>query len=162
MSTRPIYDGSGGVPLSGMVRRLVFAHHFGDVNLLLSDYITDGSRIMIRRNIQKRVRTIAPFLSLDHDPYPVISEGRIFWIQDAYTTSEYFPSAQPAPGFNLNYIRNSVKVVIDAYNGTVDFYLMDPQDAIVATYQRIFPDLFKPFAVMPGRTRRCALASARS
>jgi uncharacterized protein len=143
------YDGSGGVPLSGMLRRLIFAHHFGDVNLLLSDYITDASRIMIRRNIQKRVRTIAPFLSLDHDPYPVISEGRIFWIQDAYTTSEYFPSAQPAPGFNLDYIRNSVKVVIDAYNGTVDFYLMDAQDAIAATYQRIFPDLFKPFALMP-------------
>src|SRR5215470_2170464 len=149
------YDGSGGVPLSGMVRRLIFAHHFGDVNLLLSDYITDGSRIMIRRNIQNRVRTIAPFLSLDHDPYPVISEGRIFWIQDAYTTSEYFPSAQPAPGgFNLDYIRNSVKVVIDAYNGTVDFYLMDPQDAIAATYQRIFPDLFKPFAVMPGDLKK--------
>ena len=149
------YDGSGGVPLSGMVRRLIFAHHFGDVNLLLSDYITDGSRIMIRRNIQNRVRTIAPFLSLDHDPYPVISEGRIFWIQDAYTTSEYFPSAQPAPGgFNLDYIRNSVKVVIDAYNGTVDFYLMDPQDAIAATYQRVFPDLFKPFAVMPGDLKK--------
>lgn len=143
------YDGSGGVPLSGMVRRLIFAHHFNDVNLVLSDYIGDDSRIMIRRNIQKRVGTIAPFLALDRDPYLVVSEGRMFWMQDAYTTSEYFPYAQPAPGLNLNYIRNSVKVVIDAYNGTVDFYLMDPADPIAATYRRIFPDLFKPFAAMP-------------
>ena len=104
---------------------------------------------MIRRNIQKRVGTIAPFLTLDRDPYLVVSEGRMFWMQDAYTTSEYFPYAQPAPGHNLNYIRNSVKVVIDAYNGTVDFYLMDPADPIAATYQRIFPALFKPLAVMP-------------
>jgi len=144
------YDGSGGIPLSGMVRRLIFAHHFNDVNLLLSDYITDGSRIMIRRSIQKRVGAIASFLSLDRDPYLVISEGRLFWIQDAYTTSEYFPYAQPASVLNLdlNYIRNSVKIVIDAYNGTVDFYLMDPADPIAATYQRIFPGLFRPFAAM--------------
>ncbi|MBR0833832.1 UPF0182 family protein [Bradyrhizobium manausense] len=148
------YGGSGGVPLSGMVRRLIFAHHFNDVNLLLSDYIGDDSRIMIRRNIQKRVGMIAPFLALDRDPYLVVSEGRMFWIQDAYTTSEYFPYAQPAPGLNLNYIRNSVKAVIDAYNGTVDFYLMDPADPIAATYQRIFPDLFKPFAAMPSDLRK--------
>lgn len=143
------YGGSGGISLRGMLRRLIFAHHFNDVNLLLSDYITDDSRIMIRRNIRERVHMIAPFLSLDHDPYLVISEGRMFWMQDAYTTSEYFPSAQPAPDLNLNYIRNSVKIVIDAYNGTVDFYLIDPEDPIAATYQRIFPGLFKPFAVMP-------------
>lgn len=143
------YDGSGGVPLSGMVRRLIFAHHFNDVNLMLSDYITDGSRIMIRRNIKERVGAISPFLKFDRDPYLVISEGRMFWIQDAYTTSEYFPYAQPAPGLNLNYIRNSVKIVIDAYNGAVDFYLMDSTEPIAATYQRIFPELFKPFAVMP-------------
>jgi uncharacterized protein len=143
------YGGSGGVPLSGTVRRLIFSQHFNDVNLLLSDYITDSSRIMIRRNIQERVHTIAPFLRLDRDPYLVISEGRMFWIQDAYTTSEYFPAARPAPGLNLNYIRNSVKAVIDAYNGTVDFYLTDPADPIAATYRRIFPGLFKPFAAMP-------------
>ncbi|MGY8633927.1 UPF0182 family protein [Bradyrhizobium sp. 14AA] len=143
------YDGSGGIPLSGIVRRLIFSHHFNDVNLLLSDYIGDDSRIMIRRNIKTGVGTIAPFLTLDRDPYLVVSEGRMFWMQDAYTTSEYFPYAQPAPGHNLNYIRNSVKVVIDAYNGTIDFYLMDPADPIAATYQRIFPALFKPFAVMP-------------
>ena len=143
------YDGAGGVPLSGMLRKIVFAHHFNDMNLLLSSYITDDSRIMIRRNIRERVRTITPFLSLDRDPYLVISEGRIFWMQDAYTTSDYFPSAQPAPDLNLNYIRNSVKIVIDAYNGTVDFYLIDSTDPIAATYQRIFPEFFKPLAAMP-------------
>ncbi len=143
------YDGTGGVPIGGIVQRILFAYHFNDVNLLLSSYITDDSRIMIRRNIQKRVRTIAPFLRLDHDPYLVISDGRLFWMQDAYTTSDYFPYAQPVQGLNLNYIRNSVKVVIDAYNGTVDFYLMDSADPIAATYQRIFPTMFKPFAVMP-------------
>jgi uncharacterized membrane protein (UPF0182 family) len=143
------YNGTGGVPVGGIGRRILFAWYFNDVNLLLSSYITGNSRIMIRRNIQERVRTIAPFLRLDHDPYLVISEGRLFWMQDAYTTSGYFPYAQPVRGFDLNYIRNSVKVVVDAYNGTVEFYLMDSSDPIAATYQRIFPDLFKPFTAMP-------------
>src|SRR5258708_8760629 len=104
---------------------------------------------MMRRDIQERVRTIAPFLRLDHDPYMVISDGRLFWMQDAYTTSRYFPYAQPAKDLDLNYIRNSVKVVVDAYNGTVDFYLMDSADPIAATYQEIFPGLFKPFPAIP-------------
>ena len=89
------YDGTGGVPVGGIARRILFAWYFNDVNLLLSSYITGDSRIMIRRNIQERVRTIAPFLRLDHDPYLVISDGRLFWMQDAYTTSNYFPYAQP-------------------------------------------------------------------
>jgi uncharacterized membrane protein (UPF0182 family) len=144
-----IYDGTGGIAVSGMPRRFLFAWYFNDMNLLLSSYITSESRIMIRRNIQERVGTIAPFLRLDHDPYLVISDGRLFWMQDAYTTSDYFPYAQPAQDLDLNYIRNSVKVVVDAYNGTVDFYLMDSLDPIAATYQRIFPGLFKPFAAMP-------------
>jgi uncharacterized protein len=143
------YDGTGGVPVGGVARRLLFAGYFNDVNLVLSSYITGDSRIMIRRNIQERVGTIAPFLRLDHDPYLVISDGRLFWMQDAYTTSDYFPYAQPAQGLRLNYIRNSVKIVVDAYNGTVDFYLMDSAEPIAATWQRIFPGLFKPFAAMP-------------
>src|SRR6202048_3059347 len=143
------YDGAGGVPIGTMASRMLFAYYFNDPNLLLSIYITADSRIMIRRNIQERVRTIAPFLSLDHDPYLVISSGRMFWMQDAYTTSSYFPASQPAENIDLNYIRNSVKVVIDAYNGTVDFYLMDPGDPIAVTYQRIFPGLFKPLAAVP-------------
>jgi uncharacterized protein len=143
------YDGAGGVPIGAMAWRTLFAYYFNDPNLLLSSYITTDSRIMIRRNIQERVRTIAPFLRLDHDPYLVISNGRMFWMQDAYTTSSYFPSAQPAQDLDLNYIRNSVKVTVDAYNGTVELYLIDPGDPIAATYRRIFPTLFKLFAAMP-------------
>ena len=143
------YDGTGGVPIGGILRRNLFAWHFGDLNLLLSSYITGASRIMIRRDIQEQARSIAPFLRLDHDPYLVISNGKLYWIQDAYTTSDYFPYAQPVQRLGLNYIRNSVKIVIDAYNGTVAFYLMDAAEPIARTYQRIFPDLFKPFAAMP-------------
>ncbi|MDH2398665.1 UPF0182 family protein [Bradyrhizobium sp. SSUT18] len=148
------YDGAGGVPIGAMMWRGLFAYYFNDPNLLLSSYITTDSRIMIRRNIGERVRTIAPFLRLDHDPYLVISNGRMFWMQDAYTVSSYFPSAQPAQDQDINYIRNSVKVIIDAYNGTVDFYLMDTADPIAATYRRIFPNLFKPFSSMPTDLRR--------
>ena len=143
------YDGTGGVPIGGILRRNLFAWHFGDLNLLLSSYITGASRIMIRRDIQEQARAIAPFLRLDHDPYLVISNGKLYWIQDAYTTSDYFPYAQPVQRLSLNYIRNSVKIVIDAYNGTVAFYLMDAAEPIARTYQQIFPDLFKPFAAMP-------------
>ena len=143
------YDGTGGVPIGGVLHRLLFAWYFNDVNLLLSSYITGESRIMLRRTIKERMTTIAPFLRLDHDPYLVISRGRLFWIQDAYTTSSYFPYAQTARGFDLNYIRNSVKVIVDAYNGSVDFYLMDASDPVAATYRRIFPTLFKPFTELP-------------
>jgi uncharacterized membrane protein (UPF0182 family) len=143
------YDGTGGVPIGAMAWRALFATYFNDPNLLLSNYITAGSRIMIRRDIQERVSTIAPFLRLDHDPYLVISGGRMFWIQDAYTTTSYFPSAQPVQDLDLNYIRNSVKMIVDAYNGTVDFYLIDSGDPIAATYQQIFPSLFKPFTALP-------------
>jgi uncharacterized membrane protein (UPF0182 family) len=145
------YDGSGGVPLSSLARQLLFAWYFNDINLVLSRYITADSRIMLRRNIEERVRTIAPFLRFDADPYLVIDDGRLFWMQDAYTTTQYFPYAEPARGFDLNYIRNSVKVVIDAFNGTVSFYLIDAADPIAATWQHIYPTLFRPFAAMaPG------------
>jgi uncharacterized membrane protein (UPF0182 family) len=143
------YNGTGGVPIGSLARKTLFGWYFGDVNLLLSTYVAPDSRIMFRRNIQERVRTIAPFLRLDRDPYLVISGGRLFFIQDAYTTSRYFPYAQPAQRFGLNYIRNSVKIVIDAYNGSVDFYLMESAEPIAATWQHIFPELFKPFAAMP-------------
>jgi len=144
------YDGADGVPIGGIGWRSLFAWYFGDVNLLLSDYITSESRIMLHRNIKDRVETIAPFLQLDRDPYVVISEGRLYWIQDAYTTSAWFPYAKPEPdGGDINYIRNSVKILIDAYNGTVSFYVTDAADPIIATYRRIFPSLFKPFDAMP-------------
>jgi hypothetical protein len=135
--------------VGGIARRALFAWYFKDPNLMLTSYITSDSRIMFRRTIQDRVRTIAPFLRLDRDPYLVISKGRLFWMQDAYTTSRYFPYAQTLPGLELNYIRNAVKVVIDAYNGTVSFYVADPSDPIAATYRHIFPGLIQPLAAMP-------------
>lgn len=143
------YNGADGVPIGGSARRTLFAWYFDDPNILLSQYVTAESRIVFRRNIQERVRTIAPFLSLDHDPYIVISNGRLYWIQDTYTTSSWFPYSSALEGSTTNYIRNSVKIVVDAYNGSVDFYVTDPTDPIVATYRRIFPDLFKPFTAMP-------------
>ena len=143
------YSGSDGIAIGSTARRSLFAWQFDDPNILLTDYVTNTSRILLHRNIQDRVRTIAPFLSLDHDPYLVTSNGRLFWMQDAYTTSPWFPYAQPGFGDGANYIRNAVKVVIDAYNGTVDFYISDPNDPIIRTYQRIFPGLFKPLAAMP-------------
>jgi uncharacterized protein len=149
-----MYGGSGGVPVGGIFRRALFAWYFKDPNLLLTSYITGDSRVMMRRTIQDRVRTIAPFLRLDRDPYVVVSEGRLFWMQDAYTSSEYFPYSQPFRELQLNYIRNAVKVVIDAYHGTVQFYVADAADPIAATYQRIFPGLLQPFEAMPQELQR--------
>jgi uncharacterized protein len=148
------YNGADGIPISGAAWRTLFAWYFDDMNILLSRYITTQSRIMIHRNIQERVQTIAPFLQLDHDPYVVISDGRLYWMQDAYTTSDWFPYSQAPPDADINYIRNSVKVVIDAYNGTVTFYVMDTADPIIATWRRIFPRLFKPFDAMPPDLQR--------
>ncbi len=148
------YSGRDGVAVGSVARRSLFAWQFDDPNILLTGYITDQSRILFHRNIQDRVRTIAPFLSLDHDPYIVASEGRLFWIQDAYTTSSWFPYAQPGISDGSNYIRNAVKVVIDAYSGTVDLYVSDPADPILQTYQRIFPGLFKPLEAMPKDLRQ--------
>ncbi|MGF6602948.1 uncharacterized membrane protein (UPF0182 family) [Paraburkholderia sp. GAS448] len=148
------YSGRDGVTIGGMARRSLFAWEFDDPNILLSGYITDESRILLHRNIQERVRTIAPFLSLDRDPYIVASDGRLFWMQDAYTTSQWFPYAQPGFADGANYIRNAVKIVVDAYNGTVDFYVSDPTDPILRTYERIFPGLFKPLDAMPQALRQ--------
>ncbi len=148
------YSGRDGVAIGSMARRSLFAWQFDDPNILLTGYITDQSRILLHRNIQDRVRTLAPFLTLDHDPYIVASGGRLFWMQDAYTTSQWFPYSQPTNGDDTNYIRNAVKVVIDAYNGTVDFYVSDPTDPILRTYQRIFPGQFKPLDAMPQDLRQ--------
>jgi len=142
------YSGADGVPIGGIAKKALFAWYFGDINILLSEYITGDSRILFRRNIQERIRTIAPFLRLDADPYVVVSNGRLFWIQDAYTASRWFPYSKPVDDGSANYIRNAVKVVIDAYNGTVDFYVSDPSDPIIATYAKIFPGLLKPFKAM--------------
>lgn len=148
------YDGADGVSIGDTARRSLFSWYYGDPNILLSRYVTAESRILFHRNIQDRVRTIAPVLRLDHNPYVVVSGGRLFWIQDAYTTSDWFPYAQPHPSGSLNYIRNSVKVVIDAHDGSVNLYITDPGDPLIRTYQRIFPGLFKPLAAMPPDLQR--------
>ncbi len=141
------YSGSGGVPIGSLWNKLLFAAHFRNYQILLSDDITSESRLMFDRQIRRRVQKIAPFLILDQDPYPVVSNGRIFWIQDAYTTADRYPYATAAGG--VNYIRNSVKVVIDAYQGSVEFYAAEPNDPIAQTYAKIFPTLMKPLAAMP-------------
>ncbi len=145
------YAGRDGVPVGSFIRRLAFALRLGDLPILVSEYITPESRLLFRRTVQERVRAIAPFLEYDDDPYPVILDGKIYWLQDAYTTSDRYPYSRPADG--LNYIRNSVKVVVDAYEGTTTFYLVDPEDPLAQTYARIFPDLFRPAAEMPAGLR---------
>jgi uncharacterized membrane protein (UPF0182 family) len=147
-NVEPYYEGSGGVQVSSFIRRLAFSIRFADVNLLLSGYVNSNSRLMFRRTISDRVTTVAPFLSLDKDPYMVVGDdGRLFWIQDAYTTSSLYPYSEYSG--DINYMRNSVKVVIDAYNGEMKFFISDPTDAVVATYAKIFPDLFTDFSEMP-------------
>jgi uncharacterized membrane protein (UPF0182 family) len=148
------YSGRDGVTIGSVARRSLFAWQLDDPNILLSGYIAGKSRILLHRNIQDRVRTIAPFLTLDHDPYIVASNGRLFWIQDAYTVSQWFPYSRPGFGDGDNYIRNAVKIVVDAYNGTVDFYVSDPADPLLRTYERIFPGMFKPLDVMPPELRQ--------
>jgi uncharacterized membrane protein (UPF0182 family) len=143
------YEGVGGVPLSSSLRRLAFAWQMGDINVLLSDRLTGDSRIQYRRQIRERVKAIAPFLELDSDPYPVVDEnGRLWWFQDAYTTTKRYPYSAPVMG-RFNYIRNSVKVVVDAYNGSVDFYAVDAEDPLLRMYSRAFPSLFRDFDEMP-------------
>ncbi len=146
------YEGESGVSLGSFIRRLVYAWQFGDLNILISGELTPESRVLYYRNIQERVNHLAPFLELDSDPYLVVIEGRLFWIQDAYTTSDRYPYSEPLGG-GLNYIRNSVKVVIDAYDGSVTFYIIDPEDALIQTYQAIFPKLFVPVEQMPESLR---------
>ncbi len=146
------YKGTGGVPVSGFFRRLLFAYYYRDINLLLTENIVAKSRIMIRRNIMERVSTIAPFLTLDRDPYIVANNGRLYWIVDGYTTSNTYPYSQRNADA-INYIRNSIKAVVDAYNGTVTLYVADPSDPIIQTWERIFPSLFKPLSAMPDGLR---------
>lgn len=146
------YAGSGGVPIGSLWRKLLFAARFRHYQILLSDDITSESRLMFDRQIRRRVEKIAPFLILDEDPYPVVSDGRIFWIQDAYTVSQRYPYSTAAGG--VNYIRNSVKVIIDAYQGSVTFYAAEPSDPIAQTFGRIFPVLFHPLDEMPADLRQ--------
>lgn len=146
------YAGRGGIPLDGFWKKLLFAWEYGQINILLSDYITPESRIQIRRQVQQRIHGIAPFLVLDADPYLVLSEGRLFWIQDAYTVSDRYPYSDPYQG-RFNYIRNSVKIIVDAFHGTVDFYVMDPRDPVLGVYRDALPGLFRPLEELPAGLR---------
>ena len=146
------YDGSGGVELGNLFRRLLFSLRFRSYEILVSGQLSAESRLIYHRNIADRVATIAPFLRYDSDPYLVIADGRLFWIRDAYTVSGNYPYATPV-GDGINYIRNSVKVVIDAYNGTTTFYLAQPDDPLAATLGKVFPDLLQPLDAMPETLR---------
>ncbi len=147
------YKGAGGIPLNSFVRRVLYALEFLDSQILFTSYLEPESRIMYNRRIDRRVRAIAPFLDYDGDPYLVIAGQKLYWMLDAYTTSAMYPYSQRTYGYfnkkSINYIRNSVKITIDAYNGDVSFYIIDEKDPIVRTYARIFPRFFKPFKEMP-------------
>ncbi|MEA2629926.1 MAG: uncharacterized protein QOE66_145, partial [Chloroflexota bacterium] len=156
----PPWTGTSGIKLDTTLSRLLFALRFGDLNLLISDQVTSDSQLLFRRSLDDRLNTIAPFLHYDKDPYLVISNGKLYYIQDAYTISDRFPNAQGFDGSSLpagsglahdsfNYIRNSVKIVQDAYDGTLTFYDADPADPIVRAYEGVFPGMFHPLTEMP-------------
>jgi uncharacterized protein len=146
------WEGSTGVSIGNPIARALFAFRFGDFNLLISGQLSEDSQILFRREIGDRVSEIAPFLFYDVDPYLVSADDRLVWMWDAYTVSDRYPNAQPLSEGRFagaNYVRNAVKVVIDAYDGTVDFYIADETDPIIGAYARIFPTLFQPLSAMP-------------
>lgn len=142
------YEGKGGVPLSSLFRRLLFAWQFMDINILISGEINPDSLIQYRRTVQERFSTVTPFLMRDREAYSVVADGRLFWIQDAYTVSDRYPYSTPFQR-KFNYMRNSVKAVVDAYHGTLDYYVFDSKDPLIRTYQAIFPGLFKSKDELP-------------
>lgn len=148
------YEGRGGVTIDSFWRKVLFSAHHATLRILLSEDVTRQSRILYHRQIQERVKKIAPFITFDRDAYLIIAEGgRLFWMIDGYTTSERFPYSEPMRRGGNNYIRNSAKIVVDAYNGSVDFYISDPKDPIILAYAKIFPVLFKPLEAMPADLR---------
>ncbi len=166
------YDGKGGVKLSNIWLKFLYGWKFGGSQFFFSNYTTDQSRILFYRQIEERVKNLAPFLHFDQDPYVVLANGKLYWIIDAYTTSDYYPYSQPyssaetieysqgdnatelhgntVPYLNgVNYVRNSVKAVVDAYNGSVDFYIVDKEDPVIKVWNNIFPGMFKTKDEMP-------------
>ncbi|MFQ5857172.1 MAG: UPF0182 family protein, partial [Anaerolineae bacterium] len=158
---RTTYEGVGGVSIGSVLRRLVFALRFGDTRILFTDVFTSESRVMFYRNIRERVRRVAPFLRYDQDPYLTVVDGQLLWIQDAYTVTDRYPYSEPvvtrdpmlAPYRGINYVRNSVKITIDAYDGTMTFYVADADDPLIQTWAKIFPDLFTAMDEMPAGIR---------
>jgi uncharacterized membrane protein (UPF0182 family) len=150
------YKGKDGVKLDNPIRRAAFALRFGDINPLISGQVGGGTKVLYVRDIKDRVSKLAPFLHYDADPYPVVSGGRVTWVLDAYTTTSRYPYSQMTSGpsdsglsNNFNYVRNSVKATVDAYDGTVKFYVIDPKDPLIRSYRKAFPDLFTDFNKMP-------------
>ena len=156
-STSNVYEGTGGIPLGGFFRRTLLAWALGDLSKLpFSDAITPESRVLMRRNIKERINALAPYFVYDDDPYIVVTDdGRLFWMVDAFTESETYPYSRhyTAGSKTVNYMRNSVKVTVDAYNGSVDFYVFDPEDPLVNAYRAVFPALFKNADQMPADLR---------
>jgi uncharacterized membrane protein (UPF0182 family) len=156
-NTYTTYEGTGGIKIGNRFRRMLLAWGLGDLSKLpFSNDVTSDSRVLINRNVREIIDGVAPFLTYDDDPYIVVSnDGRLFWIVDAFTESAYFPysSHHDVTGNSVNYVRNSVKVVVDAYNGAASFYVFDKQDPLIAAYQRIFPQLFRDAAQMPADLR---------
>ena len=156
-NTYTTYQGTGGIRIGNRLRRMLLAWGLGDLSKLpFSNDVRSDSRVLINRNIRQIVDGVAPFLTYDRDSYIVVSnEGRLFWILDAFTESSYFPYSthHDVAGNSVNYVRNSVKVVIDAYNGSVNFYVFDKQDPLIAAYQRVFPGLFRDATEMPADLR---------
>ena len=147
------YHGAGGIPMGGPWRKFLFSTYFQELKILLRNDITGDSRILLNRQILDRIRKAAPFLYYDEDPYMVITaDGRLVWMIDGYTASDAYPYSVAASDMG-NYVRNSVKAVIDAYDGTIDFYIADRDDPIIKTYAAIFPGVFKPLAAMPADVR---------
>jgi hypothetical protein len=152
------YQGTGGIELGGFLKRLIIAFDRDDLGKLpFSDDVNSQSRLLMRRNVRDRVSTLAPFLSFDQDPYMVVGDdGHLSWVMDAFTTSDSYPYSThyDLDGNPINYMRNSVKAIIDAYNGTTTFYVFDTEDPVLGTYRRIFPTLFKDAASMPADLRK--------
>ncbi|MGI8609464.1 MAG: UPF0182 family membrane protein [Candidatus Dormibacteria bacterium] len=148
------WKGTHGVAMSSGLRKLAYAYQLGDLNLLLSTQVTPQSQLLYRRAVQDRLKQLVPFLTFDQDPYLVISDGKMYWIVDGFTSSDSYPYSHPYQETGPNYIRNSVKAVMDAYDGTVTFYVADPNDPVIATYDRIYPGALTPIAQMPAGLRQ--------
>lgn len=146
------YEGSAGIKMN-LLNRAMFAIREGSIKLLVSSNISGDSKIIINRNIEDRVKKIMPYLEYDNDPYMFTAKGKLYWMIDAYTTSNMYPYSEPYDESGTNYIRNSIKVVVDAYNGDVNFYIVDKKDAIAKTYQKIYPKLFKDASGMPAEIK---------
>jgi len=147
------YEGKAGIKIGGLVTQLMFAMRFGASQILFSDYIDSNSRVLYARDITTRLERLAPWLWLDEDPYPVVAEGRVFWVIDGYTWSDHYPYSEPTYGGSLNYMRNSVKVVIDAYEGTTQLYAFDETDPILQAWSTVYPDLISPASEIPDEVK---------